>query len=269
MKCRCLRWGFWLVWPGCFLLAGKVFLLAESPRQEAEALPRSAKPLPVGSWQPALPDTSGTLDPDVRHTLLARQALAADPLLGRLNLGVRVHQRVAVLWGPVPSAALKQRAEEVLRQLPDFLEVRNELTIEENTEVRPQFLPDVLPGSNALSERPAEERQRRDSSARSPGLPVMQPASGSEENIRLRPPALWLPAVESRRTEATLPQLIAQLQQCQPQWRGLQITVQAGVVQLRGRVARLEDAYDFARALAQLPGVERVLLDDVQTNSAP
>ena len=39
---------------------------------------------------------------DLILTVLARKALLDDRDLATLNLGVRVQQRVATLWGPVP-----------------------------------------------------------------------------------------------------------------------------------------------------------------------
>src|SRR5262249_18068119 len=69
------------------------------------------------------------LGQDVWHTVLARQALLQDQQVGTLNLGVKVHNRVAILWGPVPSAPLARRVVELLRQIPDLIAVQNELCI--------------------------------------------------------------------------------------------------------------------------------------------
>jgi hypothetical protein len=66
---------------------------------------------------------------DVMLTILARRALMLDAELGRLNIGVRVRNRVATLWGPVPSAELALRAEQRLHGLLDLLAVRSELIV--------------------------------------------------------------------------------------------------------------------------------------------
>src|SRR5260370_9345886 len=66
---------------------------------------------------------------DLEHTIQARQALLRDPELAALNLGVRVRNRVAVLWGPVPSVEMGFKAEICMRGLIEFREVRNQLSV--------------------------------------------------------------------------------------------------------------------------------------------
>jgi hypothetical protein len=66
---------------------------------------------------------------DVMLTIVARRALMLDAELGRLNIGVRVRNRVATLWGPVPSAELALKAEQRLHGLLDLLTVRSELIV--------------------------------------------------------------------------------------------------------------------------------------------
>ena len=92
---------------------------------------------------------------DVLHTLQARRLLVDDPELAALNLGVRVRNRVATLWGPVPSAELSFKAEIRLRALVELVEVRNELFVTGEsvptpdgplqTPPLPLFLPEQLP----------------------------------------------------------------------------------------------------------------------------
>ena len=48
-------------------------------------------------------------------------------------------------------------------------------------------------------------------------------------------------------------------------YRGLRAELHGRVVILRGSVSRGEDAMDLARAVAQVPGVERVVLQQVQS----
>ena len=55
---------------------------------------------------PRPPPSALGLIGDLRLTVLARRALQGDPALGRLNLGVRVRDGVATVWGPVPSDAV-------------------------------------------------------------------------------------------------------------------------------------------------------------------
>src|SRR5205807_6518430 len=89
---------------------------------------------------------------DLWHTVQARKLLLGDPLLGPLNVGVKVANRKAVLWGPVPSQQLSSRAEQRLRTMFELTEICNRLTIEPDgvqpaTPVpeTPRFLPDDPP----------------------------------------------------------------------------------------------------------------------------
>jgi hypothetical protein len=66
---------------------------------------------------------------DMHHTIAARRLLLLDAELAPLNLGVRVRNRVATLWGPVPTADLGFKAEARLRTLLELIEVRNELIV--------------------------------------------------------------------------------------------------------------------------------------------
>lgn len=99
---------------------------------------------------------------DMRLTVRARKMLLEDPLLGPLNLGVRVERRIAVLWGPVPSVELGWQAEERLRTMIELAEIRNEMLIVPEggrlivpvqplpvPGVLPDLLPPVLPGRPA------------------------------------------------------------------------------------------------------------------------
>lgn len=88
---------------------------------------------------------------DFLLTVQARRLLLDDPQLGPLNLGLNVVDGVAILWGPVPNAALSFRAEQRLRAMIELAEVRNQLHVtDEETRLfsppsSPHFLPDRLP----------------------------------------------------------------------------------------------------------------------------
>ena len=93
---------------------------------------------------------------DLWQTVQARKMLLDDPQLGQLNLGVKVSNRMAVLWGPVPSQELSFRAEQKLRGMVELVEVRNALTIEPTSETwlpitrlsvpeQPRYLPEQVP----------------------------------------------------------------------------------------------------------------------------
>src|SRR5437867_1650726 len=103
------------------------------------------------SANPGWTQTPSTeLDRDLWQTVQARKLLLEDPQLGPLNLGVKVTNRVAVLWGPIPSAQLAFRAEQRLRIMFELVEIRNCFTIEPDDQVapawpRPPGAPQILP----------------------------------------------------------------------------------------------------------------------------
>ncbi len=149
----------------------------------------------VLAFPPAAPATAGDYQ-DIRHTLLARKVLEDDPALATLNLGVKVENRVATLWGPVPSLELGGRAAERLRGRSEFRDVRNDLyfavnDLFGNLPSPPLFLP----------EPPAEVRRPAPPPGKPP-TPDFRPAMATisllhpiqvEEKLptygRVRPPA--------------------------------------------------------------------------------
>ena len=96
----------------------------------------------IGLWgmlsgAPAKETQPATADPgalpavlaDARLTLEARSVLSHDPKLSALNLGVRVHDGVAVLWGPVPTRELIPYALQKLREVKGLKEIQSELML--------------------------------------------------------------------------------------------------------------------------------------------
>jgi hypothetical protein len=129
---------------------------------------------------------------DIRQTSRARQALLRDPQLAPLNLGVRVRNRVAILWGPVPSAELGFKAERALRSLFELADVYNELEVSgvpgppaEHAPLpaAPTFLPNQLPP--ALPAR-APTRPAQAAPTPAPAAPALAAPT----------PAVELPAIE-------------------------------------------------------------------------
>jgi hypothetical protein len=81
----------------------------------------------VASADPPIP-TLPVRPAGVSDAIVARGvhlAIDADPELCRLNLLVSVVDGVAVIGGPVSSAAVAKHAEEVVRRVPDIKDVRN------------------------------------------------------------------------------------------------------------------------------------------------
>ena len=90
-------------------------------------LPCRAGIVPVKPAQPTAAAEAAARD--VVLTIQARRRLLKDRELGTLNVGVRVRNRVAVLWGPVPSVELALKAESCVREMFEIVEIRNELFV--------------------------------------------------------------------------------------------------------------------------------------------
>jgi hypothetical protein len=102
---------------------------------------------------------------DLDQTIECRKLLLEDPILGPLNLGVRVRGRVAILWGPTPSAEIGQRAEQCLRTMIELADVKSEMHVAPDYDWRPPpglplapLLPEDLPPALPDPVRPAAPR---------------------------------------------------------------------------------------------------------------
>lgn len=107
---------------------------------------------------------------DVILTIKIRQMLYRDDDLRPHNIGVQVVDRVAILFGPVPSLDVGLRAESRLRGLIELRDVRNDLDV---VTPLPELLPERIPAPAPLpgleprpqrpglgSDVPAEVRSR-------------------------------------------------------------------------------------------------------------
>jgi hypothetical protein len=199
-------------------------------------------------------------DRDLWHTIQARKLLADDPELAGLNLGVRVRNRVATLWGPVPTPDLAFKAEIRLRNLIELVDVHNELFVTGEPTVdppevapapaQPLFLPEQLPP--ALP--PASDGWLRK---------VQKPASRELELPPLRvPQAPGGASTTARKQDADrlLADAIETLVRSNAAFRPLRYTVRDRTVYLADPGRPTPALTEFARAVARLPGVEGVVL---------
>lgn len=212
---------------------------------------------------------------DLRQTVEATAYLAEDKELAALNLGVRVKDRIATLWGPIPTAELSFKAEVRLRSFRGLLEVQNEMFIlEESATERspfapapvpirsPESLPPALPPSPPALPAPSLEKPR-------PKLPALTPPRPQAVLLSLEPitvnypPTLGEPTQEPS-DKALSPIIVAleKLRASEERYRKLQWTVQASRVLLQVGEASPEALHDFARAVARIPGVERVTIEE-------
>jgi osmotically-inducible protein OsmY len=198
---------------------------------------------------------------DWQLTLRARQALLQDERLAGYNLGVSVRDRVAILWGPVPSLDLAHRAEERLRAVPGLAGVRSELQVE----------PDGVTSPGQPTSRKAARKR----------VPISGALTGTAARSSIGPEVVSLPPIEipaertqplavapllaqsssSTNDDARLERLVGQIQQRQ-QFRGIRPVVFRGLVYLYGPKGRSQDLFEMAQLVADLPGVKRVIVKE-------
>jgi hypothetical protein len=251
------------------------------------------------------PPAADDVPPDVLLTVAARRALLADRDLAHLPLGVSVRQRTAVLWGSSPSAALTARAVERLRHVPGLTGVRSEVLpvpaalAEAGRPEEPPAGDPPTPVASPLA--PGALAGQAGPPGRAPGLaasassvpagagpdaavilsapvavaaPVAGPACTPAAEL-LRPilrPVSPAPAPPAPSPAAAVPDLTAaveRLRRGDERFGQLRAEVQGRAVIVRGTARCGEDVTAFARALARVGGVERVVLDQVQVGPRP
>jgi BON domain len=207
---------------------------------------------------------------DVEQTIQARKVLADDPQLASCNIGVTVTDRVAVLWGPVPSAEVAFRAELCLKALNQLVEVRNELVVSEPLEPTrrpfrldnpPQFLPELLP-----PRLPEEPRPLSGAPAflmgQDKGDPQKVRATSAAKKIPLEiaPPQATAKAGEPTEGDQELAAAIRILLQSKTTYNAVQFAVQNRRVYLKTSNQDSDALHEAARAIARLPNVDGVVL---------
>jgi BON domain len=215
---------------------------------------------------------SDDADRDLRQTMEARKLLADEPELDALNIGVTVHNRVATLWGPVPSIEVAFRAELVLRSMFELTAVRNELFVSELVEpmkkplridnpprnlpeMAPPKLPAVprsLPGAPGVltgndNKRPVSQLPAKEKSL--PSVPVPR-----LPRIETNNPALAVDA------DAELVSAVRGLLSENTAYRQVQFIVKDGRVFLRTLGSDTGALRQAAQAVSRLPNVAGVTL---------
>lgn len=228
---------------------------------------------------------------DLQLTVEARRALARDPDLGPLNVGVNVRDGVATLWGPIPSDKLAARAIERVKTISALDRVRNELSVEPVLDLvagTPSALPpavfapvedaalrgrkpagELLPRTlehTPLPLRPSSDTravERNSEASSGAGAALLPPVVGErptaspaqETGAKLLPP----------RAEPSLGKVIDRLRRSDDRYKHIEARIDGGIVTLSGAAYRQADMDDLANAVSQLPGVERVILEKART----
>jgi hypothetical protein len=219
--------------------------------------------------------------PDVTHTIQARKLLADDPELANWNLGVFVTDRVAVLWGPAPSAEVAFRAEERLRTMIELVGVQNKLFVCESIEpvraapaadVPLRVLPTILPSKLPMDPRltlgaPAMLTAQEKEEPKNGQMPSSRKAKSPPVQIQIIP-LESLPEALPRKlpsgdpAELELAAAIRMLLQTKPAYRSVEFLVQGRRVYLRSTDPDTDALHEASRAIARLPNVDGVVLVD-------
>lgn len=235
----------------------------------------------------AVPARAGS-DPerDVWLTLRSRRALAEDAELAPLNLGVVVRDRVATLWGPVPSAEMGFKAEVILRTLYELKAVRNELEVSDdpapaagvlNVPAAPLLPPAPLPP--ALPRRPLRELMAPPGihTGSEPPLvrplppPPPRPLAQPVPKVEVELPSIALPgsdapharmprAPEQADSRPQLERAIRAVIDGNTAYRQVRFGLRGQRVYLRGAGQDADVLHELARVLSRLPGIEGVVV---------
>lgn len=204
----------------------------------------------------------------------ARRAVMKDDQLSSLNLGVSVRDRVATIWGTLPSAEVGKRAEEMLKKINGIASVVNECKIVPAANPVPQQVADAvkrLQGDEGVdSKPPSPPAATTGRQVVAKPAPEMLPPRPVHETHETRLPAIGPPAAvllqpvfTSNVREAGF-NSIEKARESEPRFKDLSLEVKGGVVKISGRVSSLKDALDLAEKLNAIPDVRQVILGNVQ-----
>ena len=202
----------------------------------------------------------------------ARRAIQKDEQLSPLNLGVTVKNKVATIWGTIPSTEMAKRAEETLKKINGIAAVISECRI---------VVPDLVPQAVADAVKKARnEGEAPETSAKvSPGSTASRIVAKPDEGLAPkpvgdpnevvpgapllnRPPAVVLlsPFTEEPPSNTRSVDSIEKVRLSESRFKGVVLEERDGVVKLHGIVPRMKDAWELADKLNALPGVKQVIL---------
>lgn len=210
--------------------------------------------------QPAFAEDPAPLlapNEDWRIEVRVRQAIRDHSDLTRFHPGVTVRSGSASLFGVLPS---KKVHEELLRTVK---EVRGVSRVESRIRIVPpaDTLPDRIAEAVALGKpltgpdvRPTPDE--KSALVRDRPRPVTPAETTSSARTALKPDLGKTIDLDDYLRKAKRDDL---------RYRQVSWEIQDGVIKLRGKVPFMQDAWDLAERLSDLPGVKRVLLDGIGT----
>jgi hypothetical protein len=233
----------------------------------------------------------------IRLELHARKSLLDDKQLAGLNLGVRVREGVATLWGSVPTRELTDRAVKKVSGVLGILDVHSELLV-----VRPAPPPITPPLDNegpTVTQSASPDREQGTLAPRIGAVPVIisapepsqvEPAPGqlhreeespdrpapvvreAEPVVKLLPPRVWTVSsadqgsAEEKNPPAVTPAVenlaaaIERIRTSDPRFRGLRVEVQGTALWVLGSAEQGGEAVELANQLSRIQGISGVVV---------
>jgi hyperosmotically inducible periplasmic protein len=252
-----------------------------------------------------LPDPGSSLSTSARDMTLAvhvRRALLEDPVLGPLNLGVKVQDGAVVLVGPVPAPEIAQKALRLVADVRGVRGVRSELYLSRDNQheripiplegeaptrtqsASPDPASGTLTGRVPAIELPPSGRPaapQPSSPPQAPPAPPPQPpapAPPSEKSewgttpaagggVSLLAPIGVVPqAAAPAAATGDLASAVDRVRQSQPRFRRIWVEVRGTTILLSGPDVPAEDVMALAQALSVLPGVQRVHVQNIPSS---
>ena len=218
-------------------------------------------------WAPAVlsADAKPTPTPldsvrDLEIQVRARQSLYADEDLAPFNLGVTVRNGVAIVWGPVSSPEMQSKALKTIENVRGIYQVKSQMYVSQTAGqlIDPgagQFLPDAP--------------QQTSSAMPEWGTGKLPPLTGqlavkkiNESPGTPRLAALMAPVrIADDGFDGKLATTLEKIRQGDERYRAVQYEIKNGAIYLRG-TAKPENVMAFAKAISNVPGVERVVLQN-------
>ena len=199
---------------------------------------------------------------DSQFTLYARQAIMQDEELSRFNLGVTVRTGVAILWGSVPNAAMARRATERVRQVPGLIDVRSEIRIVAAEDETPSFSSQVrLEQRGATIEDRASKPASKTTTAsyRNTSSPAVMPSIPVPAREKAH---VVVPMKQPATVNESLAEMVLHIRQGDIRYRLMQFEIRDGTIRLWSVANQQENLFAMAQAVARLPGVKRVIVEN-------
>jgi hypothetical protein len=217
-------------------------------------------PLPASEAAPAPAQAEYDLVRDLEIQVRARRMLQEDQELAPFNLGVTVRNGAAVVWGPVSSAEIQAKALKKVENVRGVFSVRGAMYVAPEAGKPPQpgatkLLPDVSEETGA--DAPDWRTGRLPSQTTRLASKQSDQRAGPPKTVRLKTPIVL--AEEPTVVNGDVAGAIERIRAADERYRLIRYEMKDAAIYVRGD-AKPEHAMAFARAIANLPGVERVIL---------